>query len=145
MTASATNPVVWISWGGPSLNQSMTFQDSDVSNNTSPSIILVFTTDLVYSRAFTYVSIDVLLKILSVLHSPLSDFVSLKFFHWILPMAEWKKYISPPGFVPDALLISNESGRLEIGRPSPTFDIGFYLWDFDSLQDSHLARYSHRS
>ena len=56
MTASATNPVVRTSSGGPSLNQSMAFQDTDVSASvtTHLHLALVFSTVLVCSRAFSY-------------------------------------------------------------------------------------------
>ena len=71
----------------------MTFQDSDVSNNTSSHLSPWFTSDLVCSRAFTYVAIDMLPRISSVLHSPLSGFVFLiKFLDWMPPLEEWNIY-----------------------------------------------------
>lgn len=57
MTASATNPVARTSLGGPSLNQSTTFRDSEVSNNTSSHLNPAFQLCL---RAFKYVAIDML-------------------------------------------------------------------------------------
>lgn len=82
--------------GRASLNQSMTFRDSDVS---APAIthlhILaqVFTSDLVFSRAFTNVAIDMLPRVPSVLHSSLTD----RFLYWMPPLAEWNIY-QPAGF-----------------------------------------------
>ena len=109
----------------------MTFRDSDVSASITTQLhilALVFTSDQVCSRAFTYVAIDMLPRVPSVLIDFLTECRPWRY----------ETYINPPGFVPDALL-SNESGRLEIGQPSPTFDIGFFFWDFDSLQDPHLS------
>ena len=94
--------------------------------------VLVFTTDLVCSRAFTYVAIDMLPKILlnctlhCLISCPENFFIQCRLWRNEKNISARRGSFLTRPTRPDALLTSNESGRLEIGRPSPTFDIGFF-------------------
>ena len=110
MAASATNPVVRASWRGPSLNQSMTFWDLDVSNNTSLHLSPGFHfrsglfTGFYICRCWhtSYFCITLYIVWLRFL---------IKFLYWMPPLTEWNIYISPPGFVPDDLTTYYRTNR----------------------------------